>query len=199
MGNNSIKVLGTATTNLEFDHESFGENFYRFSIAIKRDSGCVDKVPVIVSERNFDVSQEIIHRQFYVEGEFRSFNMKECGRSHLLLYIFAIEMYETEDENDVNEVLIDGYICKEPILRDTPLGRKIADVLVASNRQYGKSDYIPCICWGRNATYSSKFKVGQHISLVGRVQSREYQKKTDDGIKLKTAYEISIGKIFAIE
>ena len=155
-----------------------------------------DLIPVMVSERLIDVKQDFVGTRIKVNGQFRSYNRHEGMKNKLQLSVFArdIENIDTEDP-DQNSARSEGFICKDPVYRKTPLGREIADVLLAVNRPYGKSDYIPCICWGRNARFASTLTVGTHIRAYGRIQSREYTKKTEDGEVKKTAYEVSISKI----
>ncbi|MCG8539048.1 MAG: single-stranded DNA-binding protein [Clostridia bacterium] len=191
-------IIGIPCSDLEFSHEVYGEGFYNFRIRIPRLSNYDDVLPITVSERlivnlNFD-DEKIVK----VEGQLRSYNKVIDGSNRLILTIFARDVCEAEMEevNNPNQIFLDGYICKQPIYRTTPFGREITDMLIAVNRPYRKSDYIPCIAWGRNARYSQKMKVGDRIKVWGRVQSREYQKKLEDEILLKkTAYEVSISKM----
>ncbi len=196
--NNMATIIGIPCSDLEFSHEVYGEGFYNFRIRIPRLSNYDDVLPITVSERlivnlNFD-DEKIVK----VEGQLRSYNKVIDGSNRLILTIFARDVCEAEMEevNNPNQIFLDGYICKQPIYRTTPFGREITDMLIAVNRPYRKSDYIPCIAWGRNARYSQKMKVGDRIKVWGRVQSREYQKKLEDEILLKkTAYEVSISKM----
>ena len=176
----------------------FGEGFYTFELALTRTSNYVDYIPVIVSERLIDINTDIRGSFVCVHGQYRSFNKHEETRSKLILSAFATEI-EVLDNNDyevVNDVFLSGYICKPPTYRKTPLGREIADVLVAVNRGYGKSDYIPCVLWGRNAKFAESFDVGTHVQFWGRIQSRPYTKKiSDTEVEERIAYEVSVGKI----
>ena len=132
-------------------------------------------------------------------GQFRSYNRHEENKNKLVLSVFVREVNLLESEDEIqrpNSIFLDGYICKEPVYRKTPLGREIADLLLAVNRPYGKSDYIPCICWGRNARFAESFAIGGHIQLWGRIQSREYQKKIDENeYEKRIAYEVSVSKM----
>ena len=202
MQSNYIKIVGSIFSNLEYSHEVFGEKFYEFFIEVPRLSETKDILPVIISERiindiNMDIGNHIV-----IEGQFRSYNRYEDDSNRLLLRIFVRDIYvpdETELEEmkrHPNEVFLNGYLCKETKFRTTPFGREITDMLIAVNRSYNKSDYIPCIAWGRNARYCENLEVGDHVKIWGRIQSRQYQKKhADDENQIKTAYEISITKL----
>lgn len=178
--NNQVTMIGEIVSEFEFSHEVYGEGFYLVDISVSRLSDSVDYIPLMVSERLVDVTQSYIGETISVSGQFRSYNRHEEKKNRLILSVFVRELEfvdEIEDDIKSNQIYLDGYICKEPIYRKTPLGREIADLLVAVNRSYGKSDYIPCICWGRNARYASSFEVGSHVEVYGRIQSREYIKK----------------------
>ena len=172
-------------------------------VSVSRLSDFVDYIPVMVSERLIDVKADYTGQYIYVSGQFRSFNRHEEHKNRLVLSVFARELEFLEDaseENASNQIFLDGYVCKETVYRKTPLGREIADLLVAVNRSYGKSDYIPCICWGRNARFASGFEVGSHVQIWGRIQSREYVKKiSETEVEKRTAYEVSVSKIEFIE
>lgn len=197
--NNFVKLGGTVASTLEVSHEIYGEKFYRFYIEIDRLSGMADRIPVIISERLIDVDEFEIGKVIYIEGQYRSYNqMTENGKSKLILSVFVKDI-ETEDLDEktktINELTLVGCICKPPIYRKTPLGRDIADILVAVNRAYNKSDYIPCILWGRNAKFCQSLGIGTNIRLEGRIQSREYEKKYEDGtVEKRVAYEVSVSK-----
>ena len=166
---------------------------------VKRLSESEDRIPVMVSERLLDVSQDYEGEYIEVSGQFRSYNRHEEKKNRLVLSVFAREISFVEQEDNsvkTNQIFLDGYICKPPVYRKTPLGREIADLLIAVNRPYGKSDYIPCICWGRNARYASAFQVGGHVLVWGRIQSREYVKKiAENETEKRTAYEVSVSKL----
>lgn len=202
MQSNYIKIVGKIHSELEFSHEVFGEKFYEFFIEVPRLSDTKDILPVIISERiindiNMDIGNHIV-----LEGQFRSYNRYENASNKLLLRIFVRDIY-VPDENELeelkrhpNEVYLNGYLCKETKFRTTPFGREITDMIIAVNRSYNKSDYIPCIAWGRNARYCEKLEVGDHIKIWGRIQSRKYQKKTEnDTYETRTAYEVSVTKL----
>lgn len=194
--NNKIILCGTVVEEPVFSHEVFGESFYNFKLEIKRLSGQNDILPVMISERlisDYDIKNG---KRYCVEGQLRSYNIMSDNKSRLQLQTFTREIYEDEFGDDVNQIILDGYICKTPIYRVTPFSREIADVLLAVNRAYGKSDYIPLICWGRNARYCQQLNVGDGIHIEGRLQSREYQKKIDEeNVVTKTAYEVSVSKL----
>ncbi len=172
-------------------------------VAVNRLSNYMDYIPLMVSERLIDVTADYMGQCIYVSGQFRSFNRHEEKKNRLVLSVFAREIeFIDEAPEDVksNQIFLDGYICKEPIYRKTPLGREIADLLIAVNRSYGKSDYIPCICWGRNARFASGFEVGGHVQVWGRIQSREYVKKlSEDETEKRVAYEVSVSKVEFLE
>ena len=200
--NNIVKVVGEIVAPLTPSHEVFGEGFYETVIGIERKSEYVDLIPVMVSERLMDVSEDWVGQVVSIVGEFRSFNDHSTEKSRLKLYLFAkeIECVDWKLEHK-NEIFLRGHICKEPIYRKTPQGREIADVLVAVNRGYGKSDYIPCITWGRNARFVGEMKIGTYLELEGRIQSRDYVKKYPDAKEgeileeVRTAFEVSVSKI----
>lgn len=197
MDNNNVEIGGEIIEEIKFSHEIYDEKFYKFLIKTKRLSDYEDILPVIISERLVNLEEIKIGKIVKISGQFRSYNLQTETRNRLLLSIFVKEIEFTEDEkvltlNDANFV---GYICKEPVYRKTPLGREIADVLIAINRTYKKSDYVPCILWGRNAKFCETLNVGDLVKLNGRIQSRTYEKKNPDGeIMKKTAYEVSVSK-----
>ena len=197
--NNQVTIIGEVASAFEFSHEVFGEGFYMAEILVRRLSNSQDVIPVMISERLIDVTQD--YRGEYVEiyGQFRSYNRHDEQKNRLILSVFAREIDFIEEEPDgsqTNMIYLDGYICKLPIYRKTPLGREIADLLLAVNRPYGKSDYIPCICWGRNARFAAGFEVGEHVQVSGRIQSREYVKRlTENETQKRIAYEVSVSKI----
>lgn len=197
--NNQVTISGKIVSEFKFSHELYGEKFYLMDVEVPRLSGSSDKIPVMVSERLVDVEQDFMGVKVKVEGQFRSYNRHEEKKNRLVLSVFAREIElvdEIERSEKSNQIYLDGFICKEPIYRKTPLGREIADILIAVNRPYGKSDYIPCICWGRNARFASGFEVGTRCSVWGRIQSREYNKKiSETEVEKKTAYEVSINKV----
>lgn len=197
--NNQVTIMGKVATEFSFSHEVFGEDFYMVEVEVKRLSNSEDRIPLMISERLIDVTQDYTGEYIMVHGQFRSYNRHEEQKNRLVLSVFVREISFMEEEPDgtkTNSIWLDGYICKEPIYRKTPLGREIADLLLAVNRPYGKSDYIPCICWGRNARYASGFEVGEHVQLLGRIQSREYVKRiSDTETEKRVAYEVSVSKL----
>ena len=201
--NNQVTIMGKVATEFSFSHEVFGEGFYMVEVEVKRLSNSEDRIPLMISERLIDVTQDYIGEYVEIHGQFRSYNRHEEKHNRLVLSVFARELkFVEEDEETVplNQIFLDGYICKPPVYRRTPLGREIADMLLAVNRPYGKSDYIPCIAWGRNARYASTFEVGGHIQIWGRVQSREYVKKINEEESEKhVAYEVSVSKLEYID
>ena len=200
--NNQAVIAGEIISDFEFNHEVFGEGFYFVKLKVSRLSHSSDIIPLLVSERLIDVKQSHIGQFLEARGQFRSHNKQESDKNRVVLFLFAkeIEMIDSAENRNPNEIFLDGYICKEPVYRTTPLGREIADVLLAANRAYGKSDYIPCICWGRNARYAGNLTVGSRIQLRGRIQSREYQKRIGEGkVVDKIAYEVSASQMEYIE
>mgnify|MGYP000562140983 FL=1 len=201
--NNQVSMMGEIVSEFQFSHEVFGEGFYMVELAVNRLSNYSDYIPLMISERLIDTEQDSTGQLIRVSGQFRSYNRHEEKKNRLVLSVFVreLEFLDEIDENEkTNQIFLDGYICKEPIYRKTPLGREIADVLLAVNRSYGKSDYIPCICWGRNARFASGFTVGSHIQIVGRVQSREYVKRIDEeNVEHRVAYEVSVSKVDLLE
>ena len=197
--NNQVTVIGEVVSEFTYSHEVFGEGFYMVEVEVKRLSNSEDRIPLMISERLIDVTQDYTGEYIMVHGQFRSYNRHEEQKNRLVLSVFVREISFMEEEPDgtkTNSIWLDGYICKEPIYRKTPLGREIADLLLAVNRPYGKSDYIPCICWGRNARYASGFEVGEHVQLLGRIQSREYVKRiSDTETEKRVAYEVSVSKL----
>jgi single-stranded DNA-binding protein len=223
--NNSIRLVGKVTSEKEFSHEVYKENFYSFNLEVERLSGATDVLPVIISEKllqNFDLK---IGLEVRVLGQFRSYNntTENKGRTRLVLSVFVKEIEKIEDvavvsgeetdeedshlagifestKNITNDVNLTGFICKKPVYRKTPFGREITDVLLAVNRAYNKSDYIPCIAWGRNAKYAETLSVGCEIRVTGRVQSRIYEKRNpDDTVTTRVAYEVSLASLDVVE
>lgn len=195
--NNIVNLRGELDSELKFSHEIFGEKFYNIDIKIDRLSDSFDILPITISERllqDIDIEKQNIVN---VTGQLRSYNKSIDNKNRLILTVFVREITIAEEDNkDPNSIFLDGYICKNPVYRQTPLGREITDLLVAINRPYNKSDYIPTIVWGRNAKFAKNLNVGDRIQLWGRVQSRGYEKKLDNGEVLKkVAYEVSISKI----
>ena len=203
MENNQVVVMGTVVSPFQYSHEIFGEGFYMIDVEVQRLSDSTDIIPLMVSERLMDVTRDYTGSKVMVTGQFRSYNRHEEKKNRLILSVFAreVEMIEEVEESaKSNQIYLDGFICKEPIYRKTPLGREIADLLIAVNRPYGKSDYIPCICWGRNARFASTFEVGTRCAIWGRIQSREYMKKlSEENVEKRVAYEVSVNKLELLE
>ncbi len=198
--NNHAELTGVILSELEFSHEVSGERFFKTRIKSKRLSESSDELPVILSEKLLERRQFRAGERVKIAGQFRSYNRHEEKKNKLILSVYAQEMEaispETTEVAPENNVELDGFICKKPIYRTTPLGREITDVLLAVNRSYGKSDYIPCICWGSNARAVKDLTVGDKLRLSGRIQSRMYQKKESDGsVDNRIAYEVSVGKL----
>ena len=197
--NNQVTIMGKIASEFFYSHEIYGEGFYMVDVEVERLSDSTDLIPVMVSERLLDVNQDYTGQLISVSGQFRSYNRHEEKKNKLVLSVFAreIEFIDQVDENTKsNQIFLDGFICKEPIYRKTPLGREIADLLLAVNRPYGKSDYIPCICWGRNARFASTFQVGDRCIVWGRIQSREYMNKiSEEELEKRVAYEVSVSKL----
>ena len=201
--NNQVSIMGKIDTGFTFSHQVFGEGFYTMELIVRRLSDSEDRIPVMVSERLIDVTQDYTGEYIEIHGQFRSYNRHEGTRNRLVLSVFVREYHFMEaftDYTKTNQIMLDGYICKPPVYRKTPLGREIADLLVAVNRPYSKSDYIPCIAWGRNARYVSTFEVGTRLRVWGRVQSREYMKKiSETESEKRIAYEVSVSKLEYVE
>ena len=217
--NNYLTLVGRVTSEKRFSHEIYGESFYTFDLLIPRLSGSEDIIPITASERLINDDMMVNGTKLLIKGQFRSYNSYENEKNKLILTVFAKDVQkleevkqENEDENGdntndfvskdtiTNEVVLIGYICKKPIYRQTPFGREIADLLLAVNRAYNKSDYIPSIAWGRNARFCQNLDVGTEVKVVGRIQSRNYEKKYEDGTsEKKVAYEVSIGSLEVVK
>ena len=203
--NNRVTIIGEVVSEFTFSHEVFGEGFYLVDVSVNRLSDSVDIIPLMISERLVDITKDYRGMKIEVSGQFRSYNRHVGEKNKLILSIFVreIEFIEEdeipEEQSKSNQIFLDGYVCKPPVYRKTPLGREIADILIAVNRPYGKSDYIPCIAWGRNARYAASIEVGGHLQVQGRVQSREYTKRIDEEqVEKRVAYEVSVSKIDVI-
>jgi len=203
--NNYLTLVGKVTSDKKFSHEIYGERFFSFDLSIPRLSGNADIIPIVVSERLINDEMLSIDNKLLIKGQFRSYNSYENEKNKLILTVFAKDIEELEEKEEAeesefakkdmvtNEVVLIGFVCKKPIYRQTPFGREIADLLLAVNRAYNKSDYIPTIAWGRNARFCQNLEVGTQVKIIGRVQSRTYEKKYEDGtVETKVAYEVSI-------
>ena len=201
--NNQVTIMGVVASGFTYSHEVFGEGFYMADVLVKRLSNSNDRIPLMISERLIDMTRDYTGEAIKVSEQFRSYNRHEEQKNRLVLSVFVREVEFIDEELDgakTNHILLEGYICKKPVYRKTPLGREIADLLLAVNRPYGKSDYIPCICWGRNARYASGFEVGEHVQILGRIQSRDYVKKiSETETQTRTAYEVSVSKLECME
>ena len=190
--NNKVYFTGEIVSEATFSHEVYGEGFYELFVKVMRLSGQADILPVTISERIIQKNDLRVGSIICALGQFRSYNKLENGRSRLMLTVFVREIVDNVPSRNPNSIVLSGYICKPPIYRTTPFNREIADLLIAVNRAYNKSDYIPCIAWGRNAQYASRFHVGDRVRLSGRLQSREYQKLLENGeYMIRNAYEVS--------
>ncbi len=201
VNNNRVEIWGTISGNAEFSHEIYGEKFFIFTMDIPRLSGIYDSIKIMVSERLTSDVPLLSGDRVKIIGQFRSYNSSENGANRLILTVFARDILKDGfDEENPNSIYLNGYICKQPVYRTTPFGREITDMLLAVNRTYNKSDYIPVIAWGRNARFCKNLNVGDNVRIRGRIQSREYQKKLDDDeIITKTAYEVSVSKLEVAE
>lgn len=203
--NNKATLSGEIVSNFEFSHECYGDGFYTAMLASERTSTVKDIIPIMVPDRIVDTNADWIGYFVKVSGQFRSYNKHEERKRHLKLSLFVREWETWEDDgtirpSDESQIFLDGHICKQPTYRKTPLGREISDILLAVNRPYGKSDYIPCIAWGRNAVYAGGLEVGTRLQIEGRIQSREYQKRiSDDEFETRVTYEVSISKMETVE
>ena len=199
--NNQVHLRGKMVTGFSFGHELLGEGFYTAQVTVDRLSEVTDTSPIMVSERLIDVTQDYIGKYVEIRGQFRSYNQYNEEHNRLILHVFATKMEILEEEDyPINKIYLDGYICKPTVYRKTPLGREISDVLLAVNRSYHKSDYIPCICWGRNARYASSLEVSSHLQMEGRIQRREYSKRiSETETESRTAYEVSVGSMKLLE
>ena len=206
--NNHLVLVGKVTSDKTYSHEIYGEKFYIFDLEVPRLSSAVDIIPITVSERLLTDLNLEIGTKLSIEGQFRSYNSYQNERNKLILTVFAKDIVEIKDEpkkedseeekKDVvtNEVTLSGYVCKKPIYRQTPFDREISDLLLAVNRAYNKSDYIPSIAWGRTARFCQNLPTGTEVRIIGRVQSRKYEKKHEDGtVEEKGAYEVSISSL----
>lgn len=196
---NSIELIGTVASPVEYSHSICGEAFYNTKLAVKRLSGTEDNIPVTISERLLGSMETECGMRFYVHGQIRSYNQRSERGNRLIITVFAREIRPAyEDETDLNAARLSGYICKSVVYRTTPFEREIVDILIAVNRRYNKSDYLPLIAWGRNARFLSGAAIGTELSVIGRLQSREYKKLLEDGSEqMRTAYEVSCSAVEA--
>ena len=200
--NNIVDLTGRISKTPIFNHEIFGEGFYLFYLDIERLSGNVDCIPVLFSERLIEPAEIFVGKWFSIRGQFRSYNVTVNNGGHRLkLLVFAKEVISHEsDQSFQNEIILNGFVCKAPTYRTTPFGREITDLLFAVNRAYNKSDYLPCVVWGRDAKFCGELPVGAHAMICGRIQSRQYDKKFKDGtVKRNVAFEVSVNTIEVVE
>lgn len=194
--NNKVTLVGTIISKFTYDHEVFGEKFYKGYLTVARKSGTEDVLPLMISERIIDVTEDFIGCRVKVDGHLRSYNRQEGDKKRLKLSVLVVDIDDAGELKDESTIVLEGFLCKKPIYRETPLKREITDCLLAVNRAYGKSDYIPCIVWGRNAGYVSQFNIGTKLRLEGRIQSRTYNKKlSETEVEERTAYEVSVSRV----
>ena len=202
VSNNQAAVIGTIEDEFVFNHEIYAEKFYTCTVRVPRLSGTSDDIRVMVSERLIMDGEYNVGDMVEVTGQFRSYNSYENGDNRLVLTVFAKDImhYEEADNKNPNTLYLNGFICKEPVYRTTPFGHEITDLLLAVNRSYNKSDYIPIIAWGRNARFAKNLNVGDNVKIWGRIQSRTYQKRiSDEETITKTAYEVSTNRIELVD
>ena len=197
--NNIVGVVGKVMSECVFSHEVYGEGFYSFDLEIVRLSEVIDILPITISERLIEQEIILIGNYVNISGQLRSYNSYDNKKTRLILTVFTLDIRLAtveEVDNNQNQIFLNGYVCRTPVYRTTPFGREITDILLAVNRSYSKSDYIPCITWGRNARYAGKLKTGDNVKIWGRIQSRNYQKKLEDGLSVtRIAYEVSVSKL----
>ena len=198
--NNKVFLKGQIVTEARYSHEVYGEGFYEMDVLVKRLSGQGDVLPVTISERLIESNRLTVGSEISAVGQFRSYNKLVEGKSKLMLTVFVRDLVDGAEAKNPNTIVLSGYICKPPVYRTTPFSREIADILIAVNRAYNKSDYIPCIAWGRNARFVKNLEVGEKIAISGRIQSREYTKRiSETETNTMTAYEVSVCKLAAYE
>jgi len=196
LNNNRVELYGEIESELVYSHELYGEGFYEFKIGVNRLSENKDFIPVTISERLIPKNGFKLKDKIGIKGQLRSFNKFIDNKSKLMLTVFVRELVDYTDEITPNIIELSGFLCKGPIFRTTPFNREISDLLIAVNRNYNKSDYIPAIAWGRNARFVKDARVGDKIFVSGRIQSREYQKKLENGeVEDRVAYEVSVSKL----
>lgn len=193
---NCAILQGTIISELKFSHKTYGEGFYETVLSVERKSGYCDEIRLVLSDRLLWDTVVCVGSKLKVEGQIRTYNEESDGKSHLNIVVFVRQLYPWESGCCENYIYLEGFVCKPTVRRTSPLGREICDIMLAVNRMYNKSDYIPCVAWGRNAAYAGALEVGDKLVITGRLQSRDYKKRMEDGeIRLKTAYEVSILKI----
>lgn len=195
MENNFISLQGTVEGDVSYSHSVLDEDFYKFKLNVSRLSGVVDSLPVTVPKRLLDTVSLNDGDNISLTGQLRSYNKYLDNRTRLIITAFAKSIEEEKEEENPNNVVLNGYVCKEPTYRKTPFGREITDVIIAVNRAFNRSDYIPTICWGKNALYCRDLPIGTNVLIKGRLQSREYTKRNGEDFEVRTAYEVSVGEI----
>lgn len=195
LDNNKVFLQGVVVNNPVYNHTVKDEEFYGFDLNVNRLSGQIDVLPIIMSKKMLTIHGINKGDKIAINGQFRSHNQIDGDKRRLILAVFAKDVVEYEDGANANTIELCGYICKPSIYRITPFSREICDVLLAVNRSYNKSDYVPCIAWGANAQYVSRLNVASPLKILGRIQSREYNKLIGEEMVTKTAYEVSISKI----
>ena len=198
---NMAHICGEVIDRPKLSHKTYGEAFYIFKMGVNRNSGYQDQINMMVSERTLALDEIEVGNWLHIQGQVRTYNEEVEGRNHLNIVVFVRDFtYCTDDEPWINDIFLEGYLCKTPLARTSPLGRRICDMMLAVNRMYNKSDYIPCIAWGRNAVYSSSLDVGDKIAIRGRLQSREYKKREEDGsVTVKTAFEVTVTQLEMVD
>lgn len=203
INNNQVQLTGLISSSFKYSHMNLGEKFYTFNLLTKRLSGAYDRVPITISENMVDTTQNCTGEYVTISGQYRSYNLNDGNRRRLILSVYATSITFLKnyfDEEHSNQIVLNGFLCRNPVYRETPRGRKITDLLLAVNHLSGQTDYIPCIAWGNNANFINQYGVGTNVSVYGRIQSREYTKTNDSGIKeIKTAYEVSVSEIIVFE
>ena len=198
MMNNKVVVKGTVKSEARYSHEVMGEKFYEVLVGAKRASGAENIIPILVSERCWDVNTDYSGKRVTVEGQYRSRRMDIEGRRKLILNVFAKNIcmeLDDEFEFDYNRIELNGYICKQPVYRTIPSGREVCDVMLAVNRGFGKSDYIPCLFKDDSARYMADKKVGEQFRVTGCIQSRKYPKVQGDVTEICIAYEVLVSAL----
>ena len=196
---NYVELWGLADAAPVFSHENHGKSFYRFPLLVERLSGQSDRLNILISYDLMDAALPITEgTPLRIIGQLRSFNNKSGQGSRLIISVFA-QQIDSGDGSQFNRILLEGVLCKPPLLRRTPLGRSICDFVLAVNRHYGRADYLPCIAWGQVAGEIAQFSVGQRLLLEGRVQSRSYIKQLDFGTEERTAFEVSVMQLLSSE
>ncbi len=193
---NKVYLYGMVVSNPTPCDDYYGSDYCNIQISVRRLSSIIDTIPVTLHRDLVEQYNVKLGDNLAILGEFRSYNKIENNRSRLMLSVFVHEITDEIDTTNPNIIELSGYICKLPVYRTTPFNREIADLLIACNRNSNRSDYLPAIAWGRNARFAKNIMVGEQVHILGRIQSREYQKRLDNGeMQTRTEYEISIKEI----